>query len=139
MATNTAPLTPAATLYPLRVVHEIGDWVTYSSPGTTVAKRIGTLPAGAIVVGGGAMVTTAFTDTGTDYIDIGTLDDGDAFATDLDVSSVGFKEVDELAAHNDYSTSEVGVTATYAGQNSNAGAGVAYCFLLYVMPRPATA
>jgi len=139
MTTDTAALTPAAPYYAQRVVHEVGDWVTYTSPGTGVAKRIGTLPAGAMVVGGGAYVTTAFTDTGTDLIDIGTTADDDAFATDLDVSSVGFKEVDELATTNDYTTSEVGVTATYAGQNSNAGAGVAYCFLLYVIPRPISA
>ena len=139
MATNTAPLTPPATHLPLPVVKTIGAWVTYSSPGTTVAKRLGTLPAGAIVVGGGAMVTTAFNDSGNDYIDIGTLDDDDAFATDLDVSAVGYKVLDELATHNDYSTSEVGVIATYAGQNSNASAGVAYCFVQFIEPTPASA
>lgn len=104
--------------------------ITYKD---TAAVTIGVLPAGAVVVGGGIQVITAFADTGTDTVNIGTSGDGDAFATLLDVSSVGFKALDELATHDDYSdTAEVTVTAVYAGQNSNAAAGVGDVIVFYV-------
>lgn len=136
MTTNTAALVPPAVHLPLPVIKVVGDWITYASPGTGVAKRIGTLPAGAMVIGGGIFVTTAFDGSGTDLIDIGTVADDDAFATDLSAASAGFVPIDELT-NNDYTTSEVGITATYTDQNANAAAGVAFCFVTFIEPPPA--
>lgn len=114
------------------VVHVLRKRITYLNDGTAIT--VGKLPIGAVVVGGGAQVITAFNDSGNDYIDIGTSDDADAFATDLDVSTVGFKEMDELATHNDYSdTAEVTVTATYDGSNSDMTAGVADIIVFYIL------
>lgn len=136
MATDTAPLSPAAIRGIELQTYAMAKQITYASPGTTVALTIGTLPIGAMVTGGGAYVTTAFNDSGTDVIDIGTSGDADAFATLLDVSSVGYKVLDELATTDDYSaTLEVTVTATYTGQNANASTGVATIFVFYVMPQ----
>lgn len=104
--------------------------ITYTN---TTATTIGKLPAGAAVIGGGVQVITAFNDSGTDVINVGTSSDTDAYATLLDVSSVGFKAFDELATHDDYSdTAEVTVVAAFTGQNSNASAGVADVIVTYV-------
>ncbi len=135
MTTNTTVLQPPAVHTANPVLKMFGKTLTFSSPGTTVALRLGTLPAGAMVVGGGAYVTTAFDDTGNDFIDIGTTSDDDAFATDLDVSSKGLKVLDEMATTDDYNTAEIGVTATYAGANANATVGSAYVFVYYIEPQ----
>lgn len=132
MATGTAGSTALRT-HGL-MVHTMMGQITFASPGTTVAKTIGVLPAGAMVVGGGAYVTTAFNDSGTDVIDVGTSGDADGYATLLDVSSVGYKVLDELATSDDFSASEVTVTATYTGQNANGTTGVANIIINFVIP-----
>ncbi len=122
---------PATDLGYKNIVQCFRKTITFSNNGTAIT--IGKLPAGACVVGGGALVTTAFNDSGTDIIDIGTSDDANAYATDLDVSSVGYKILDELAAHDDYSAAaEVTITATYTGQNSNMTAGSADIMVFWV-------
>lgn len=133
MGTNTA--NSAAVHLPLPVPKILGAWLTYASPGTTIAKTLGVLPVGAMVLGGGAFVTVAFDDTGTDTIDIGTTGDADEYGSALDVSSVGYKVNDEIATENGYSgTAEVTVQATYTGQNANAAAGKAFCFVAFIEP-----
>lgn len=111
--------------YHTQQTHYLRAPIAYTDGTVTV----GVLPAGAVVVGGGVVVTTAFNDSGADLIDIGTSADPDGLATDLDASAVGLKAADELATSNDlYSTSEVTITATYAGANADAsaGAGIVY-------------
>lgn len=126
--------TPAGDRAESNVVHVMRKRMTFAVPGTTVAMTVGVLPKGAAVVGGGAMIITAFNDSGTDVIDVGTSTDGDEYGTDLDATSVGFKVLDELATHDGHSeTAEVTVTATYAGQNANATAGVADIIILYTL------
>ncbi len=115
------------------LVHYLRKRITFQN---TTATEVGVLPAGAIVIGGGAQVVTAFNDSGTDVINIGTAADTDAYATLLDVSSVGFKALDELATHDDHSdTAEITVVAAFTGQNSNASAGVADIVISYI-PKP---
>jgi len=108
--------------------------ITYVSNGTTVT--VGKLPAGASVVGGGVHVITAFNDSGTDTLIvgfIGSTTDDNAYATLLDLSAVGYIVLDELAATtNIQQTVDATVTCVYAGQNSNATAGIADVIVLYV-------
>lgn len=108
--------------------------ISYTSNGTTIT--VGKLPAGASVVGGGAHVITAFNDSGTDTLIvgfIGSTTDDNAYATLLDLSAVGYIVLDELAATtNIQQTVDTTVTCVYAGQNSNATAGVADVIILYV-------
>jgi hypothetical protein len=92
------------------------------------ALTVGVLPAGAIVVQAGIIVGTAFNGT-SPIVDIGTSGDGDGFATDLALGTIGNIVWDELATSNDlYSTSEVTVTCTVSatGNDSTAGYGVVY-------------
>lgn len=124
---------PEAVKYHTHQTHYLRKTVGYATRGTAVT--VGVLPAGSIVVGAGAVVTTAFNGTGTDVLDIGTSGDGDGFATDLDVSTVGNKVWDELATSDDlYSASEVTITATYADANTDATAGSAEVYVLFIPP-----
>jgi hypothetical protein len=102
--------------------------------GNTTAKNLFTLPKGAIPIAWITNVTTAFDDTGTDAVDIGTPSSGARFANDIDVSSVGQK-------NSGYVPSELFVplagdtqiTGTYSGQNANATAGVAVVGVIYML------
>ncbi len=114
------------------VVHCIRKRITFNNPGTTVALQIGVLPVGAIVVGGGAQVITLFNGSTTDLLDIGTTVDADEYASALDVASVGFKAMDDLAAHTGHSeTLERTLTATYTDSGGGATTGVADIIVLF--------
>ncbi len=108
--------------------------ITYVNNGATVT--VGKLPAGASVVGGGVHIITAFNDSGTDTLIvgfIGSTTDDNAYATLLDLSAVGYIVLDELAATtNIQQTVDTTVTCVYAGQNSNATAGVADVIVMYI-------
>lgn len=118
----------------LQHVQVLRKRISYTSNGATVT--VGTLPAGASVVGGGVHVLTAFNDSGTDTLIvgfIGSTTDDNAYATLLDLSAVGYIALDELAATTNIQQSvDATVTCVYAGQNSNATAGSADVIILYV-------
>lgn len=103
--------------------------VTYAD---TTAKEIFQLPNKAVVLGFWVQVTEAFTDTGTDYLDIGTPSDGDYYVNDYDVSSLGGGQATTL--QNPTVSGLSSVTATYVGQNSNADAGKATVIIMYASP-----
>lgn len=115
-------------------VQTLRKTVSYVTNGTTIT--VGKLPPNACVVGGGAFVTTAFNDSGTDTLIvgfIGSTTDDNAYATLLDLSAVGYIVLDELAAAtNIMQTVDTTVTCVYAGQNSNATAGSCEVIINYV-------
>ena len=95
MATNTAATT--ARQVHTQQIHFLRKRITFADFGTTV--NVGTIPAGASVVGGGVHVVTAFNSSGTDLLDvgfIGSTTDADGYATDLTLAAVGFIVLDEL-------------------------------------------
>lgn len=112
--------------------------ITYLVENTVI--DIGTIPAYATVVGGGVHVVTAFADSGTDTLDVGfragsSTDDPNGLATLLDISTVGFKALDELAATtNIMQTKDTIITVTYNGANNDAAAGEAYVIIMFVAP-----
>lgn len=116
-----------ATEFSAPVVHYLRRNVSEADEGLG-ALTVGVLPAGAIVVGSGIIVSTAFNGT-SPIVQIGTSGDGDGFATNLALGTIGNIVWDELATSNDlYSTSEVTVTTTVSatGNDSTAGYGVVY-------------
>lgn len=131
MATNGGAI--VGRQYHTQQVHYLRKLITYKDDGTQ--KTVGYLPPGAVVVDAWAVVTTAFNDSGTDVIDIGTSGDPDGFASALDVSSVGRKAADDLATSDDLKAgaSGVKVVAQYDGSNSNATAGEAVVVVAYVV------
>jgi len=116
-----------ATEFSAPVVHYLRRNVSEADEGGG-ALTVGVLPAGAIVVGAGIIVATAFNGT-SPIVQIGTSGDADGFATNLALGTAGNIVWDELATSNDlYSTSEVTVTTTVTatGNDSTAGYGVVY-------------
>jgi hypothetical protein len=100
--------------------------ITFSETGTLT---IGVLPAGAIVINAGVVVTTSFNAGTSNTLDIGTSADTDGFATLLALGTVGRIAADELATSNDlYSTSEVTLqcVVTLTGTAATTGAGFVY-------------
>lgn len=94
---------------------------------------LGVIPAGAIVINAGVVVTTAFNAGTTNVLDIGTSGDDDGFATDLALGTIGRIAADELATSNDlYSTSDVTLTATYAQTGTAATAGEGFVFVEFI-------
>lgn len=124
---------PAQDLQYKNMINVMRKRITYLNAGTAVT--IGTLPAGAIVVGGGVQLITTFNDSGTDLLDIGTTADADEFASALVISATApvWIAADELATNNSYSdTADITVTATYTGQNADPSAGVADIVIYYI-------
>ena len=124
---------PAQDLQYKNMINVMRKRITYLNAGTAVV--IGTMPAGAIVVGGGVQLVTTFNDSGTDLLDIGSTADADEFASALVISATApvWIEADELATNNSYSdTAEITVTATYTGQNGDPSAGVADIVIYYI-------
>jgi hypothetical protein len=116
-----------ATEFSAPVVHYLRRNVSEADEGGG-ALTLGVLPAGAIVVGAGIIVSTAFNGT-SPIVQIGTSGDTDGFATNLALGTIGNIVWDELATSNDlYSTSEVTVSCTVSatGNDSTAGYGIAY-------------
>lgn len=127
MTTNTAG--GVGRMYHTEQVHYVTCPIVY----TTLSYTIGKLPAGAMVIGAGVLVTTAFAGGTPQTLDIGTSADGDGFATALVITSAGLKAADELTTSDDlYMSADTDVTATLsAGATVSAGAG--YVYVSYIM------
>lgn len=131
MPTNTAG--DVGQDYATNQVMYLAKSIAYTDNG--VAKTLGVIPPGAVVLRGGVAVTTAFNAGTSNVCDIGTSGDDDGFATDLALGTIGNIVADEMATTNDqYSTSAVTITATVAlsGTAATAGAGVAW--IEYIVP-----
>lgn len=113
------------------VVHFVKKSIVY----TTLTGTIGKLPAGALVVDAGIIVTTAFAGGTPQTLDMGTSDDPDGFATALVITSKGRKAADELATSDDLvMAADTDVTYTLsAGSTPSAGAGIVY--VSYIIDR----
>lgn len=115
-------------------INYIRKRITYADYGTTVV--VGYLPGGAMVVGGGVQIVTAFNSSGTDLLDvgfIGSTTDADAYATDLTLAAVGFLPLDELAATTNIQQSDnFTVTCTPAQSVADATAGIADVVVWYI-------
>ena len=97
MATNTAGT--VARDFQKQMVHYLRKGFTYADDGSTLT--VGVVPAGAIVIRAGVVVSTAFNAGSTNVLDIGTSGDTDGFATDLALGTIGVIVADEMATTND--------------------------------------
>jgi len=133
MATDTTAA--PARQYHQQLVHYLRKRITFADEGDVVT--VGYLPTNAIVIGGGAMITTAFDDTST--IDVGFKDgnstaDPNAYATALVATAVGFIALDELAATtNIMQTEPATVTVSLNDGSGNVSAGAAEIVISYVV------
>jgi hypothetical protein len=123
-------MTAVARLIQTQQIHFLRKTVLFSQSGQ--ALTVGCIPAGSVILApiSGALVTTLFNDSGTDLIDIGTDSNDDLYATNLDVSSIGLKVLDEAVTMLvDVDTI---ITATYTGENANATTGQAEIVIAYI-------
>lgn len=115
-------------------VKAISGKLRYSDVG---AKRLFALPKTALLLKIFTDVHTAFDDSGTDYLDIGTVDDPAKFVNNADLATADLTEETllvggNLAARGLVKGPVLEVYGTYAGQNGNAAAGVVEVVALYI-------
>lgn len=108
--------------------------ITYED---TTSTLLFTLPRGARLVDEIVEVTSAFDDSGTDLLIVGTSDNDDAYVDDLDVSSAaisryGDTSVVKKTALQSPLAEDTPVYGKYTGQNSNATDGRAVIILMYI-------
>lgn len=113
--------------------HYLRKAITYADNGTTVS--LGWVPAGAVIVGAGVNVYTAFNGDTTNTLDIGyrnggnsETDDTDEYATDLALGTAGVIVADELAtaAVNYFASGAEIVGVVVSTASASAGAGVVW-------------
>ena len=122
MPTNTAGTN--AREYQTHQIHYHAVDITLADDGLVIP--LGYIPAGAMVLRGGVVVTTAFNAGSTNVLDIGTVADDDGFATDLALGTVGVIVADEMATTNDaYVTVDtlINCTVDLTGTAATTGAG----------------
>lgn len=131
MATNTAAT--SAREYQTYQTTYLRIPISYAD-GATNVYTVGWIPAGATVLRGGVIVTTAFNAGTTNVIDIGTVADDDGFATDLALGTIGVIAADEMATTNDaYATADTKIIATLALSGTAATAGAGFVFVEYIV------
>lgn len=125
----------------LRYEHDQTHWlekhITYTSLDVSNTITVGILPAYAIVLRGATKIITAFDDTNGDDLDVGISgSDDDLFASMVDLNSTATTAFDDLAADNDYSTTERIVTCNLTTNSSSDGTtGSAVVYLEYIILR----
>jgi hypothetical protein len=131
MATGTAGT--AARDFHTAQVHYLTKSFTYADDGSTLT--MGIIPAGAFVVRGGVIVSTAFNAGSTNVLDIGTSDDTDGFATDLALGTVGVITADEMATTNDaYASADTTIQCVVDLTGTAATTGVGIAWVEYIVP-----
>lgn len=118
---------PAARVYHTQQTHYLRKAVVFGNSGTAVT--VGKLPAGAVVLSAGVVVTTAFNAGTSNVIDIGTTGDPNGFASAIALGTVGRIEADDMATSDDLysaSESEISATVNLSGTAATTGAGIVY-------------
>lgn len=109
-------------------------YTTLTFADAAVAKTVGTLRAGAIIVGITVDVKIVFNSSGTDLLDIGTSASAAAYKDDLSVAALG-QTVTGWTIGTLFSqvTSDTVVTATYAQSVADATTGSLVVAVFYIM------
>jgi propanediol dehydratase large subunit len=118
-------------------VHYVSAAIGFADNG--VAKTLGVVPAGAVLIRGGVSVHTAFNAGTANTLNIGTSADDDGFATLLALGTIGVISTDEMATTNDQfnATADITVTATVVLSGTAATAGAGVVWMEYIVPNAA--
>jgi hypothetical protein len=120
-----------ARVFASQQVHYFRRRIIFSETGTLT---LGVIPAGAVVINAGVVVTTSFNAGTANTLDIGTSADTDGFATLLALGTVGRIVADEMATSNDlYSTSEVTLQCVVTLTGTAATTGEGFVFVEYIV------
>lgn len=125
--------------YHTNQVHFLRKAFDFSDAGSTLS--LGWIPGNAEIVAGGVTVDAAFNSATSDTLDLGfrnagdgTAADPDAYATLVDITSVGVKPADELATTaNAHLPEGAEITLTYTGTGTAPTAGQGYAFVTYLV------
>lgn len=120
--------------YTQNMVHYVARTIVFGDD--DLVRNVGPkIPAGAVVIQVGAVVTTAF--SANSVLDIGTSDDPDAFGSALVMTTAGhIRDVstDPHVANNDYSaTAGVQIVASLTSSGA-ISAGSAVVYAMYIIP-----
>lgn len=130
MATGTAAT--ASRHYHTHQVHYLYKSIAYTDNGSTL--DMGYVPAGAYVVRGGVIVTTAFDGNSSNVLDIGTSSDTNGFATALALGTIGVISADEMATTNDAYCSADTLIQCVVTSTASATAGAGMVWVEYIVP-----
>ena len=130
MATNTAGT--AARQLPFQAVHYLRRDFTFADDGLTLT--LGIIPAGAIVVRVGVVVSTAFNAGSTNVLNIGTVADPDGYATEYALGTVGVITGDSAIATSDegYVTVDTTIVGAVDLTGTAATTGVGHIFVEFI-------
>ena len=132
MATNTAAVSPSAVHSVSPAVKVLRKAISYTD-GATKNYVVGTIPAGAVVLRGNVVVTTAFNWGTNNLIDVGTVADPDGFATIMSLTTIGNIVFDEMATTNDqYVIADTIIYAQMQCTGTAASAGAGFVVVEYV-------
>jgi len=98
--------------------------ITFADNG--VVLKMGTIPAGANIIKpmSGVHVDVVFNAGTTNVLDIGTAADGDFYATDLALGTIGHVALDEAVTMSVTADTDITATVALAGTAATTGSGV---------------
>jgi hypothetical protein len=131
----------SAQQYHTNQVHYLRKDFTFSDAGSTLS--MGWLPAGAVIMGGGIVVSTVFNSGTSDVGDLGyrnsaesgTSDDVDEWMTDADLTAAGFITADEIDASvaELYFPNGAEAVVSYASTGTAPTTGAAHAYVMYIV------
>ncbi len=132
MATDIVGSTAYRNIYAM--THYLCKAVAFSN--VSAAVTVGKLPAGAMVINAGVVVTTVFNAATTNTIDIGTSGTPASYASAISLGVVGRILADDLGISTQLynATADVTVTATVAATGAAATTGAGFVFVEFVLP-----
>jgi hypothetical protein len=121
MATGTAGT--VAREYHSHQVHYLRKDFTYANAGQVLT--VGVLPAGALILRNlsGVQINVAFTAATNHQLDIGTTDNDDLYATNLELNAIDFIEIDEAVSMAVSVDTTITATPDLTGASNTAGSG----------------
>jgi hypothetical protein len=125
-------MTTPARQYHTQQTHYLRKSISYTDIGSTL--EVGVVPAGAIVIGAGVVVSTAFNSGTTDTLDIGTSADTDGFASAISTHTAGRIVADDLATSDDLGpyASATTIKCVLAATGTAASAGAAEVYVEFI-------
>lgn len=128
--------------YPMQLVHYLRKSIAYNTQGigTDATVKVGTLPAGALVLFTLVKVTTAFNAATTNIIDVGTSGNDDALVDggatgngDADVNATAAGATFVWRGADETFTADTPIYVTYTQSGTAASAGAAQIIVAFVV------
>ncbi len=136
MATNTAPLSPAAREYHTGQIHYLRKTVNFNTVVSGSSVIVGTVPASSAIVRVAAAITTPFNADSTNTISIGTVASSVSLLNAANATSAGIvisTLISTAASAVIFPTTEQIITARFGQTGAVASAGSAVVIVEYAV------